>query len=60
MKQHLTIPTELPALNEVIAESKRHYARYASLKREYTTLVAILAQKGLKPVEGRVHLRFDW
>ena len=61
MKQQFVIPHELPALNRVIDESKRHWSKYSQLKREYTALVAALARRQLRPVlSGRVHLSFRW
>ena len=59
--QRLTIPCELPSLNEAIAESKRHWSRYAKQKREFTAMVASLARRQLRPVgAGRLHLSFVW
>lgn len=60
MSQTLTIPCELPALNETIDASKRHFAAYAKQKRKYTSLVATLARTQLKPTDGRTHLSFSW
>ena len=61
MKQTLTISAELPSLNETVAETKKHWSRYASLKKTATELVAwnCKAQK-LKPVTERCVFTFDW
>lgn len=36
----LVIPGTLPSLNEIVAESKRHYASYSKMKAHYTNVVA--------------------
>ena len=61
MKQVLQISAELPTLNETVAETKRHWSRYASLKKTATEVVAwnCKAQR-LKPIDDRVTLIFDW
>ena len=59
--QTLIIPHELPALNRVIDESKKHWSAYHKLKLQYTGLVACLARRQLRPVlSGRVYLSFVW
>ena len=61
MKQVLQISAELPNLNQTLAETKKHWSRYATVKKTATEIVAwnCKAQK-LEPVEGRVTLVFDW
>jgi Holliday junction resolvase RusA-like endonuclease len=61
MRQVLEISSELPSLNETVAETKKHWSRYASLKKTATELVAwnCKAQK-LKPVTERCVFTFDW
>ena len=61
MRQILQISAELPTLNDTVAETKRHWSRYASLKKTATELVAwnCKAQR-LQPIEDRVPLVFDW
>ena len=61
MRQTLQISSELPSLNETVAETKKHWSRYASLKKTATELVAwnCKAQK-LQPVTERCVLTFDW
>ena len=61
MRQILEISAELPTLNDTVAETKRHWSRYASLKKTATELVAwnCKAQR-LQPIEDRVTLVFDW
>ena len=60
MKQKLIIPCELPALNEVIDKSKRHWSQYAKQKKQWTRFVALLARLNLKPVEKQVSLSILW
>jgi|TARA_R100000049_G_C1926840_1_gene71178 Holliday junction resolvase RusA-like endonuclease len=61
VKQVLQISAELPTLNETVAETKRHWSRYAHLKKTATEVVAwnCKAQR-LKPIDDRVTLVFDW
>ena len=61
MRQILQISAELPTLNDTVREPKKHWSRYASLKKTATELVAwnCKAQR-LKPIEDRVVLVFDW
>ena len=61
MRQILQISAALPPLNATVRETKRHWSRYASLKKTATELVAwnCKAQR-LKPIEDRVVLVFDW
>ena len=58
--QKLVIPSELPALNEVIDKSKRHWSQYAKEKKQWTRFVALLARLNLKPVEKQVSLSIRW
>jgi hypothetical protein len=59
MKQTLTIPGQLPTLNETINDCKRHWSLYHAKKKKFTTLIS-LAVSHLKPIEGQVHLSFRW
>ena len=61
MRQVLEISSELPSLNETVAETKKHWSRYASLKKTATELVAwnCKAQR-LEPVVERCVFTFDW
>ena len=60
-RQQLIIPHELPALNRVIDESKKHWSKYSRLKREYTQMVAVLARRQLRLIlSDSVHLSFVW
>jgi hypothetical protein len=60
----LWIPGKMPGLNELIAAAKGsggRGARYAKLKRQWTTTVWALALKARLPAfPGRVSLRFEW
>jgi len=40
----IVIPGELPDLNTIIDESKKHWAEYSRIKRKYTDMVAWLAK----------------
>lgn len=46
----IEVPGELPGMNEIIAESKRHYSKYSSMKAKYTEVVA-WCSKGKGPFE---------
>ena len=59
-RQKLIIPCELPALNEVIDKSKRHWAEYAKQKKQWTRFIALLARLELQPVEKQVSLSITW
>ena len=41
MKAELTIPGELPSMNEIIEAAKRHRMAYSNTKDEYTELVRL-------------------
>ena len=57
----LEIKGQFPSLNEVLGLAKSHWSKYAKLKRELTLSVALEAKsQGLKPVQGPVHIIFDW
>lgn len=53
-----TVPGELPTLNEIIKASKSHPMAYAKMKKDYTALVMIHAQK-LPKVE-KANFEFVW
>ena len=50
----ITIPGELPALNEIIDKSKAHHMAYASLKKDATNLVQYAANN--LPQMNRIEL----
>mgnify|MGYP001244528625 CR=1 FL=1 len=54
-----TIPGELPSLNEIIKASKSHPMAYANMKKDYTALVMIHAQKLSKVVE-KANFEITW
>lgn len=60
MEQKMVIPGELPGLNQILNVSKSHWAKYHKLKKQYTTLVAILARTCLKPCFSSVHIDIHW
>ena len=60
-KQKLTICGELPDLNQIIAASKQHWARYHAFKKKYTQFVAMIARMQLVPVvEYPVRIEIAW
>ena len=40
METTIEVPGELPGMNKIIADSKSHYKKYSSMKKQYTELVA--------------------
>ena len=54
-----TVHGELPSMNEIIAESKKHYGKYSEMKRTYTDVVFYSCYKFQK-VENKVNLKFKW
>lgn len=49
-KQSFTINISLPTMNEIIASSKKHWSKYSTPKRGYTSLVAAIARRNLKAI----------
>ena len=60
MKHKLTIPGELPTLNEIISASKQHWGKYSSMKKDWTDDIALLARTSLPKLEPPINLRFTW
>ena len=60
MIEKLTIPGELPGLNEIIAMSKEHWAKYAGEKHSRTEEIAWLAKREIKGKYQKVDLVFTW
>ena len=58
MRHHITIPGELPSMNQIIAKSKQHYGAYAAMKKKYTGLV-IEQAKDMQPI-GKADFVFTW
>lgn len=54
----IIIPGTLPAMNEIVAASKKHWSEYAEMKRTYTGLVAMVAGR-LPPIQ-RSNLIITW
>lgn len=54
----ITIPGEMPGMNEIIEAAKSHYHAYNKMKRENTDLVTWTAQK--VPEKKRVFLKITW
>lgn len=55
----IVIPGELPDLNTIIDESKKHWAKYSGIKKEYTEMVAWIA-KGNKRKFKKIDLDITW
>ena len=60
MTEKLIIPGELPGLNEIIAISKEHWAKYAEEKHNRTEEIAYLAKSQIKRKYKKVDLTFTW
>ena len=60
MNEKLIIPGELPGLNEIIAMSKEHWAKYAEEKHSRTEQIAWLAKEQICGKYSRVDLIFNW
>lgn len=60
MTEKLIIPGELPGLNEIIAISKEHWAKYAEEKHNRTEEIAYLAKSQIKRKYQKVDLVFTW
>lgn len=59
----LTIPGELPVLNEIIKASKRGKGKwqpYAEMKKEYTEKVAILAKVDVNKSFKKIDILIRW
>jgi hypothetical protein len=59
MIQKLTIPGELPGLNEILAAATTHRMAYATMKSDYTGLVVLCTGK-IKKIEGPAHYCITW
>jgi Holliday junction resolvase RusA-like endonuclease len=60
MTEKLIIPGELTGLNEIIAISKEHWAKYAEEKHSRTEEIAFLAKNQIKGKYQMVDLVFTW
>ena len=60
MKQFIEIDGKLPNLNEIIDASKRHWSKYAKLKKRLMPKVVGQMLKELKPVKAPVFIEFQW
>lgn len=56
----LTIPGELPGLNEIIAAAKSHFGQYSAMKRENTEAVAWCAKASRASSVDRAVVRITW
>jgi Holliday junction resolvase RusA-like endonuclease len=60
MFEKLIIPGELPGLNKIIADSKRHWTKYASEKKKLTENIAVLARSQIKGKYKKIDILFYW
>lgn len=61
VSEHVIIaPAPMPGANEIIAASKSHYARYASMKRTHTDAVAWAARAARVPAMQRATVHCRW
>lgn len=58
--QTLIIPGEMPGLNTIIAESKKHWSNYAKSKKKYTLIATVFAKRDLVPISKSVNIEFMW
>ena len=59
-EEKLVIEGELPGLNEIIAISKEHWAKYAEEKHSRTEEIAYLTRSQIKKKYKKVDLIFNW
>ena len=61
MKNKLILNFELPTLNQIINESKQHWAKYSTPKKKFTELVRLEAiRQGLEIKEYPANFIFSW
>ena len=60
MKYRITIPGELPSMNEIVDASKLHYMEYSNMKKENTNLVAWIAKAGIGKHLKKIDLNITW
>lgn len=60
MRYNITIPGELPSMNEIIDTSKSHYAKYSKMKKEHTDLVAWIAMTKIRKQLEKIDLDITW
>lgn len=53
------MPGQFPTQNEVVKASKSHYMAYANMKKDYTALTMIHAQK-LPKITNKADFIFTW
>lgn len=56
----LVIPGTLPSLNEIISESKQHFASYSKMKAHYTDVVAWHAKLQKLPSFTQADFTITW
>lgn len=59
----ITIPGELPGLNEIIAESKkgnRRYQPYNEIKRQHTEHIAWIVKSTIKKKYKKIDVDINW
>ena len=60
MKYSITIPGELPSMNEIVDASKLHYMEYSNMKKENTELVAWIAKSKINKELKKIDLDIIW
>ena len=60
MKYRITIPGELPSMNEIVDASKLHYMEYSNMKKENTELVAWIAKTKIDKQLGKIDIDITW
>jgi hypothetical protein len=59
MKLEITIPGELPSLNEIIDAAKNHWGQYNTMKETYTELVRLSCLRCPK-LDKPVKVKITW
>lgn len=57
--QKIIIKGELPGLNEIVKESKQHFAVYSKIKKHYTEMCAESVE-GLPQINEKVDVSITW
>jgi Holliday junction resolvase RusA-like endonuclease len=60
MEYKITIPGELPSMNEIIDASKLHYMEYSKMKKQHTEAVAWIAKTGIGKELKKIDLDITW
>ena len=55
-----TIPGRLPSMNEIVSASKSHYMQYATMKKDNTNLVSMIAKSSVKRQLDKIDIEINW